>query len=860
MITERSQRVEALFASAVELEPGRRAAFLDAECANDPALRAEVESLLAADERAGHFIEEPVLEIMAAAQSNEPAESESEPEHGRCMGPYRLIREIGHGGMGEVYLAARADDQYHKQVAIKLVRRGMDTDAIIRRFRHERQILASLDHPNIARLLDGGATDDGLPWLALEYIAGEPIDAYCDRNRLSITEQLRLFREVCAAVHYAHQNLVIHRDLKPSNILVTANGAPKLLDFGIAKILNPELRGQTADQTLSVMRLMTPSYASPEQVKGETITTASDVYSLGVILYELLTGHRPYHITNNLPHEIERIICEVEPTRPSLVVTRPETVTNEGAKATITPEEVSRARNDQPERLRRRLAGDLDNIVLMALRKGPQRRYSSVEQFSEDIRRHLDGLPVTASRDTFAYRSAKFVGRNKTLVTTATLAVLLLVGVTILALWWAALARRESNKAQSVNGFLWRLVHHANPNHDGDGHGKGPDVTLLDAIRSLENQIDSDFSNQPDVRLDLHHMLGQMWYLRGEYDSAEPHLRSTMELARQIQGESHPRFIQNLYKLGLIAEQRNGNNTRSIEMIRRSVEMMRLYEPENGALPYMLSDLGEVLGYEGIYGEAEQVTIQAREMLLKIMGNEDNLPVAFISYRLGKIYLGKGEIERAEAHFRDHLERLRRIPNAKQEAGEPTYLLGVIDYTRGNYSEAEKSLGEAERLYNHYLGRNFPLIAEILYYLSSIHCLQENYPLAEAEARRALQINRLHRPDHPITVTSIGLLSKVLIRAGRPTQAVPYLHEVMEKLKAAPVRTNRKWFASASILGECLTLLKRYDEAERFLNGVYTNSRPNCSEKSPEMVEACQRLVKLYEAWGKPEQAARYRN
>jgi serine/threonine-protein kinase len=843
MIAERSQRLENLFALIVEMKPEERAAFLDAECADDAALRAEIESLLAADEQADDFVEKLAQAALAAAQLNktgetgEPAEAEADSNVGRRIGPYRTIRRIGVGGMGVVYLAARDDDQFKQLVAVKVIRRGMDHEAIIRRFRHERQILAGLNHPNIARLLDGGATEDGLPWFALEYVEGQPLTEYCDQRRLSINERLRLFLTVCAAVGYAHQNLVIHRDLKPNNILITADGEPKLLDFGIAKLLHTGSSDETLDLTWTGIKPMTPAYASPEQARGETITTASDVYSLGVILYELLTNRRPYQVTSRMSEsEVVRVICEQEPRPPSRAEATPETAP-----------------------WRDKLAGDLDNIALKALSKEPERRYASVAELAEDISRYLAGLPVSASRDTFAYRAAKFVRRNKALVTTATLSVLLLVGVTILALWWAALARRESNKAQSINGFLLGIFSHADPNQDGAGHGKGADVTLLDAIRSMENQIDSNFSNQPDVRLDLRHLLGQMWYQRGEYQSAEPNLRAAMELARQIQGENHPQFIQNLYKLGLIAERRSGNNTMSIEMIRRSVEMMRLTEPENGALPYMLSDLGEVLGYEGNYDEAEHVTIQAREILLKIMGNEDNLSVAFISSRLGKIYLGRGEIERAEAHFRDHLERLRRIPNAKHEAGEPTYLLGVIAYTRGNYSEAEKSLGEAEGLYNQYLGRNFPLIAEILYYLSSIHCLQKNYSLAEAEVRRALEINRRHRPDHPITVTSMGLLSKVLIRAGRPDQAVPSLQESMEKFKSASVKTNRRWFVSSSILGECLTLLKRYDEAERLLNESYTGLQPVRGEKSPEMVEARRRLVKLYEAWGKPEQAAQFR-
>ena len=394
MTPERWKKVEEVFESALEHAPDERSAYLAEVCAGDEALRHQVETLIASNEQAGSFIEAPIMgTVLPATVEDDPIPSMI----GRRVGSYKIVREIGRGGMGAVYLAVRADDEFQKRVAIKLIKRGMDTDYIIRRFRNERQILASLDHPNIARLLDGGTTEDGLPYFVMEYVEGQPLHHYCDTKRLSTVERLRLFLKVCSAVHYAHQNLIIHRDLKPSNILVTADGTPKLLDFGIAKLLNPEIASQTLDPTTMALRLMTPEYASPEQVRGEPATTASDVYSLGVLLYELLTGRRPYRIRNRLPEEIARVICEEEPERPSIVINRIEQIHPDGAtQVEVTPESVSRRRDGTPETLRRQLAGDLDNIVLKALRKEPQRRYSSVEQLAEDINRHLEGLPVSA--------------------------------------------------------------------------------------------------------------------------------------------------------------------------------------------------------------------------------------------------------------------------------------------------------------------------------------------------------------------------------------------------------------------------------------------------------------------------------
>ncbi len=856
MDSERWKRTEEMFAAVLEQEPERRAGFLEAACADDKTLRAEVESLLAAHARAANFIEAPASAFASGLLPENPAAT----HEGKRCGPYRLIREIGRGGMGEVYLAARDDDQYQKQVAIKLVRRGMDTDTIILRFLNERQILAGLDHPNIARLLDGGTTGEGLPWLAMEYIEGEPIDVCCDRNQLSIADRLKLFRTVCAAVHYAHQNLVIHRDLKPSNILVTADGTPKLLDFGIAKILAPDFHNQTTAQEATAMRLMTPSYASPEQIKGATITTSSDVYSLGVILYELLSGHRPYHITGRSPHEIERIVCEEEPTRPSLAVTRPETSPDGDVRATITPEQVGHARNDQPKLLRRQLAGDLDNIVLTALRKEPQRRYASVEQFSEDIQRHLDGMPVMASRDTFAYRSAKFMRRNKAPVAVAALVAFLLVSATVVAVWQAGIARARERDAKEQTAIAWQERDRAGRIDDilrYLGYSKDPDVNFDDAIRYAEKQIEN-FKDQPEIRGEWHWTLGGILQKLRKYDSAELHFRAILGPHCQIQGRRHPRAIQSIYNLGMI-EGIRGNLEGAVTLMRRSVEMMRLYDPQNEALPWMTSDLSQELGRLGKFSEAETLILEARETFSKMLGTEDHRWVSYTNCRLGNLYRHKGEPERARTAYLDSLERLRR-QQATWQPGEALFSLGVIDYSRGNYQEAEKRLNEADKVFSQYLGANCPRISEFLYYLASIHCLQKDYARAEFEARRALE-NSMHKnsPDHPLTIISLGLLSKVLISSGRPAHAAPYLREAMEKFEASPNRSAHDWFGVTGILGECLTLLKRYDEAERLLIESYTGFQPIRGEKSPDMLEARQRLVKLYEAWGKNMKTDQYR-
>jgi non-specific serine/threonine protein kinase/serine/threonine-protein kinase len=429
----RWEQVKRLLDEAIAVAPSERNSFLTVSCHDDSELRREVESLLSSHNQAGSgFMFEPAANLAAAAIAVSPARE-------RRIGPYEIVEEIGRGGMGEVYRAARVDGHYTQEVAIKLVRGGFESSSLMERFRNERQILASLDHPHIARLVDGGATNQGVPYLVMELVRGVPIDEYCEARKLSIGERLQLFRRVCEAVQYAHQRLIIHRDIKPGNILVTPEGLPKLLDFGIAKLLDASAH---AEHTAA--RPMTPEYASPEQIRGDPITTATDVYSLGMVLYGLLTAESPYPGNISTPHGLARAICDEEPLRPSAVVLR-----NSGDSANgrpTTAQAISNSREDTAIKLQRRLAGDLDNIVFKALQKEPARRYSSVEQFSEDLRRHLEHIPIVARPDTVIYRAGKFVRRHRVGVATAAL----LIVVTITGLAMILQAERKARAQQAI--------------------------------------------------------------------------------------------------------------------------------------------------------------------------------------------------------------------------------------------------------------------------------------------------------------------------------------------------------------------------------------------------------------------------
>jgi non-specific serine/threonine protein kinase/serine/threonine-protein kinase len=452
------ERAKAVFEDVFERPAGEQAAILDRSCAGDPELRRTVEALLRGHAAGTGALDQPPADFDPTAEERDgDVTLQVAPVR---IGPYRVIRPLGRGGMGTVYLAERDEPGLRKTVAVKVVRPGMGTDFVVRRFRTERQILAALEHPGIARLYDGGTTDEGLPYFVMEYVPGEDLLTYCDERRLPIVARLRLFVRVCEAVQYAHQSLVVHRDLKPSNVLVTAEGDPKLLDFGIAKLLGPQPAGEPLAETASVVRLMTPDYASPEQVRGERVTTGSDVYSLGVILYELLSGHRPYRVKSGAPGEIERAIFEADVPPPSTAISRTERVpAREGRRErTITPADVSARRQAPTARLRRWLRGDLDNVVLKAMRREPELRYATAAELADDLRRHLDGYPVLAAAAGRGEKALKFLRRHRAGMAAGVAVVLSLVTGLGVAVRQARLAEAERRRAEARFQDLRRLA------------------------------------------------------------------------------------------------------------------------------------------------------------------------------------------------------------------------------------------------------------------------------------------------------------------------------------------------------------------------------------------------------------------
>lgn len=464
--------LEQLLEAVLDQAPGARSQFLRDACAGNPALRAELEAILAGEAEDGPF--DRLFCAFTEARSQEDADGLTP---GQRLGPYEIERLLGRGGMGSVFKARRADGQFDQQVAIKVLRRDAAGGESRRHFLSERQILARLSHPNIARVFDGGLAGGGRPYLVMEYVDGTAIDRYCDERRLGIRERLRLFDEVCEAVDYAHRNLVIHRDLKPGNILVSADGRPKLLDFGVAKLLAAHDEGGALTHTRWLP--MTPDYASPEQVRGDPVTTTSDVYALGALLYELLSGHRPHRLGRMPPAEILRVLSDVEPLPPSQAVTTVEEGEGEeGSARRVTPEGVGRARGTEPRQLERCLRGDLDTIVLKALRKEPERRYAGAAGLAADIGRYLEGRPVLARADTVAYRSAKFARRHRAATALAVTIVLSLAGITATMAVQARRVARERDRADRAAELLFLR---RDPNREPGRQGSSaiPDASSL---------------------------------------------------------------------------------------------------------------------------------------------------------------------------------------------------------------------------------------------------------------------------------------------------------------------------------------------------------------------------------------------
>jgi len=663
MDPDRWKCVEDLFHRALEIDAAERAGFLDAACAGDAGLRAEIDRLLQGDATSHRFVDR--FEEGGLLPS-------ADPLIGREVGPYRLTSLVGVGGMGVVYRAERTDGAFEREVAIKLIRVELATPNLVRRFEAERRALAALSHPNVAQLLDGGTTADGRPYLVMELVRGVPIDRWCDERRLTVEERLRLFVQVCAGVHYAHQNLVVHRDLKPGNVLVDDAGTPKLLDFGIARLL-AESSPLADSMTLSGGTIVTPDYASPEQLLLGPVTTAMDVYALGVVLYELLAGRRPFQSENLPPIEWQRAVIERAPTRPSTAVLAPAPSTGSpvspASKASL-PEasslpdataEIAARRRSTPRALARRLRGDIDRIVLMALRKEPERRYASAKELAEDVEAHLAGLPVRARPDSVAYRATKFVRRNRVAVAlAAAVLVSLLLGIVLSrraeqrARAQALHARIEADSFQRTGEFLLDDLLAST--------GATDTAAIERQRRTIQEQaarVRREHAEEPHLRANLLDALGRMAQRLAAFDEAEALVRESLEIRERSFGPSSLETALSMRSLGRL-ELARGEPVPAAEVLTRALRLHRERAEETHTdVASVANDLAEALRELGRLDEAEAL---AREALgLRRAADDRSLAVAESLELLGRIARDRDDDENAAARFEEALALRRAI-------------------------------------------------------------------------------------------------------------------------------------------------------------------------------------------------------
>ncbi len=896
---DRRNEVEALFEEALECAPEDRTAFLEMLKARAPALHAEVASLLDAHEDAPTFFGRLSDKFVSPLFSR----LDEEPQTPGRIGPYQIEQELGRGGMSTVYLARRDDGQFDQRVALKLVRSGVDEAARSERFRSERQILASLNHPNVARLFDGGVTPGGRPYLVMEYVEGEHIDRHCDARTLSLKERLDLFQTVVETVQYAHGNLVVHRDLKPSNILVTEDGQVKLLDFGIAKLLGVDEETPATSATQTGLRWMTPEYAAPEQIKGDRVTTATDVYQLGVLLYHLLTGHGPYRLGQTSTYEIERAVVEEEPTRPSTIVGQVEEVMLGEATVRITPEAVSQMRATELRALQRTLSGDLDAILLKALRKEPEQRYATAEALAADLQRYREGRPVRARRGTWSYRARKYAQRNAWGLAAALVIAALVIGYAatfrVQALQVASerdRAQAEADKAEQVIDLMINLFETTDPSQ-AQREVFSPREFLSQGVR----RVQTDLRDQPAVQAEALSVIGQLYLGLGHFEEAETQLRQAIAIGQTLP-DGQGRLARSIRLLGTVRKHLDDYHAAD-SLYRRALALQQeAFGEEHEDIARTLRHLATLRMDQGRAAETDSLYHQALAMQRDLLGN-DHLDVAHTLKNIAVFQEYQGRFEAADSLYRQALALFRRLGGDQHpEVARTLNDLGLLHRDRGNLEEAERRLREALSIKQKVFGEEHPSMGIAYYNLAAVLQDLGHYDDAEPLYRQTLAIDQsiygemhsevaadltklaslLHEKGDLLAADSLYrralTIRRATLPAGRRGLATTLLwygrlqldqnrtDEALAKIREAKtireaVFAQGHWRIAEveGALGACYTALSRFAEAEPLLTASYEALADNLGATDPRTQRALDDLIALYDAWNKPDQAEAYR-
>lgn len=746
------ERIQDLVEQAAGLPPGERTRLIADETADDPELRQQIEGMLRCFNATGSFLEEAI----GTAAANVAVGKELAA--GDRIGAYRVTSTIGHGGMGIVYRAQRDDELYQVSVAIKVVRAGWGAnEELFARFRAERQILAAINHPNISRLLDGGITDDGLPFLVMEYVDGVALDQWIAADSPPVHVRLDLFRKLCSAIQYAHQNLIVHRDLKPGNILVTADGSPKLLDFGIAKLLDPEVAsGQTVFSTRPAERLMTPEYASPEQIRGDSITTATDIYGLGVLLYEILTGTRPFQLHNLSPGEIERIVCDTQPRPPSSIGLSPRTA---GAKA--------KRRAASSAKLRGQT--DLDRIVLKAMHKQPARRYASAADLSADVQRYQQGFPVTARPDSFAYRTRRFLQRNKAASAATFLFFLTVISLSVISVVQARRARLEAASADAVSQYLVGLFDFTQPNAT---QGRG--VSAREILDQGTDRLNKDWNGDPAVKARLLSTLGTVYYRLGALDRVVALLSEAERIYSSAIGPESVEVAKTATGLGDILETQGDYDS----ALAQYSKALRIYELKQGHNSVEVADeldgIGSIHWDAGDFKGAEAFQKESAEIFTRILGPEAEqtlLPKGNLEVTLAS----EGKYREAEPLAREILrERIRVLGRDNSNTAISASNLSFILMKTARFEEARPLLEDTLAVSRKLFGEEHPDVGAALVALGGWELEMGHFDAARSLMRQGLAIAlRTAGPQSADAAIDQGELARLLVAMGDPAAARP---------------------------------------------------------------------------------------
>jgi serine/threonine protein kinase/TolA-binding protein len=813
---ERWERLQQLFSQAVDLSGPDRKAFVEKETAGDAALRAELLELLACDN--GGARTGPLTLALGAALDT-TTRDRRKALVGRTLGNYKLVGVLGHGGTGTVYLGERADRQYSAQVAVKIVDNGTMQGELGLRFRAERQILASLNHANIARLIDAGETEEGNPYLVMEYVHGEPLDRYCDREQLGLRERLQLFLDICGAVQYAHQNLVVHRDLKPANILVTAEGAPKLLDFGIAKLLDAGEAAAAMALTRMNDRLLTPEYASPEQILGRPVTTASDVYALGVVLYELLTGLRPYVVPASASQlELERSICITDPLRPSAAVKRArESGPLEGQSEILA---VAAARRLNADKLQKRLIGDIDAIVMRALRKEPQHRYNSIEQLAADVRRFLAREPVSARQGNWLYYSQRFVRRHAFGVSAGAAFILFLAAFAVVMSVQRQtiaeqrdFAEQEGERAERVSTFMLNVFNAADPLEN-----LGRDITARELLDQAARSIQGDLDEQPESRARLLEAIGRAYHRQNNPERAIAYLEDALRIRQQGENSGSPAMGSTLTELAT-ALRKAGRFDESDRRLREAMDISRSSKDEHSmAYARLLTDIGRLEIERGQPQQAEHDLGEALALARDLRGAGDTEVAAILS-DISVARMWRDDLDGAERAVQEAVSIYEKSSNLLYpDRIMSDYRLAEVYFQRGRITEAgalyERALSAQKLLY----GEPSSRVADTLDSLSRVRLAQNRVDEAERLTREALAAYKATRgPEHYGTAYLESSLAQILTRQGKYAEAGELLRSALDVF-AKTLPSDHQYVASSEyLLGEVLLAQNHYSDAEALL-------------------------------------------